>query len=173
MKQRAYKCFNSFIVCDMRQRTVLMYIFRIYKCRQCAHRTDCSHPLPFSHLHPGLLRYHWGYLHARTFGKQDSKSAVKLPLELAAYEAAEQRVDAGDEAAEAHLQGEGHLCRAPGGGVVRVDCSHHDGCVAAQVVGQVKQCKEDQRCAQHPPEPPLLVVWVGAAGPAAQLQDTA
>lgn len=97
---------------------------------------------------------------------------MKLPPELAAYEAAEKRVNAGGEAAEAHLQDEDHVCLPPGGGVVRVDDPHRDGRVAAQVVGQVQQGKEDQRCAQHPPEPSLLVVRVGAAGPAAQLSDT-
>lgn len=98
---------------------------------------------------------------------------MKLPPELAAHEAAEQGVNAGDEAAEAHLQGEGQVCMLPGGGVVRVHCPHHDGRVAAQVVGQVKQGEENQRCAQYPPEPPLLVVRVGAAGPVAQLSDAA
>lgn len=108
---------------------------------------------------------------AWTLGEDESKGAVKLPSELSAYEAAEQRVDAGDEAAEAHLQGEGQVRRLPGCGVVGIHCPHHDGCVAAHVVGQVKQRKEDQGRAQDPPEPPLLVVRVGAAGPVAQLPE--
>lgn len=57
--------------------------------------------------------------------------------------------------------------------VVRIDCPHHDGSVATQVVGQVNQGKEDQRGAQHLPEPMLLVVRIGAKAPAAQLSDTA
>lgn len=106
-------------------------------------------------------------------GKQDSKSTLKLFPPLAAYDAAEQRIKAGNKAAEAHLQGEGQVWNSPRGGVVRVDYPHHDSSVAAQVVGQVNQGKENQRSAQHPPEPPLLVVGVGATWPAAQLSDTA
>jgi len=98
---------------------------------------------------------------------------VKLLPELAANEAAEQRVDAGDEAAEGHLQGEGHVYAPPGGGVGGIDRPHHDGRVAVQVVGQVKQGEENQRGAQHPPQPPLLVERVAAAGAVAQLVDAA
>lgn len=57
--------------------------------------------------------------------------------------------------------------------VVRIDCPYHDGSVAAQVVGQVNQSKEDQRSAQHPPETLLLVVRIGATEPEAQFSDTA
>lgn len=56
----------------------------------------------------------------------------------------------------------------PGGGVVGVDCTNIDGRVAAQVVRQVKEGKDDQHCAQ---KPSLLVVRVGAARSVAQLSD--
>lgn len=58
-------------------------------------------------------------------------------------------------------------------GVVRIDCPYHDGGIAAQVVGQVNQSKEEQRSAQYPPETLLFVVRVGATEPEAQFSDTA
>lgn len=97
---------------------------------------------------------------------------MKLLPELAANEAAEQRVDAGYQAAKAHLQREDQVCAPPGGGAVGVQDPHHYGGVTAHVVGQVKQGKENQRGAQHAPhsEPLLLVMRVGAA---VQLHDAA
>lgn len=56
----------------------------------------------------------------------------------------------------------------PGGRVVGVDCTNIEGRVAAHVIRQVKEGKDDQHCAQ---KPSLLVVRVGAAGPVAQLPD--
>lgn len=98
---------------------------------------------------------------------------MKLLPEPAACDAAEHGVDAGDEAAEAHLQGEGQVCSPPRVGAVGIDRPYHHGSVAAQVIGQVKQSEEDERGAQHPPETPLLVVRVGATEAEAQFSDTA
>lgn len=56
---------------------------------------------------------------------------------------------------------------------MRIDRAHHDGRVTDQVVRQVKQGEEDQRRAQHPPEPPLLAQRVAAARPPTQLSDAA